>query len=408
MENTNYISTRYAGLIILLASIIGGTSSQGKWTDAVIMIAMLPAVIIGLTNLFDNHLGNVARAMCVAILLILLLQFVPASLGRDLPVFDSDTAVLELWSSNLSRSIHASAIGGCLLGFFLYLTTFTRKQQQSLFKFVFFGLSLNLVITIVQLSYSTKIEIENLLPYTIRMGVFQNENHFASLAYAVIPLLAWRYLIFKNQWPVYFILGALIVFVQLAVGSRSGIVVSACLFALCISVALTIKLDTLWKWPLLAGAAATLIFFAITVDHSSFIDADARAFYHSQTWLIAKNYWLTGTGLGSFFSIWPMFETSGLILPTYITHAHNDHLELFLEIGVVYFPLLAVFLLLVSVTAFRDSLTMMCAVSVMALLVHSLVDYPLRNMAVSVVFVLLCAILFTSRRNAPRTDGQLT
>ena len=100
-----------------------------------------------------------------------------------------------------------------------------------------------------------------------------------------------------------------------------------------------------------------------------------------------------------------MFEPAGAILSTYINHAHNDWIELYLEAGWPALIVLAGFLVWFVKAATTAWLTrsansaidrgLACAasISILVMLLHSLVDYPLRTTALSSLFALCCALL---------------
>ncbi len=86
-----------------------------------------------------------------------------------------------------------------------------------------------------------------------------------------------------------------------------------------------------------------------------------------------------------------------MIYKYYVNHAHNEYLEIFFEGGIFAAGLVAVYLiLLLSALAHnrREPLQRAAFLSVFFLLVHSLVDYPLRTMALAMTFAFMNAIIF--------------
>jgi len=113
-----------------------------------------------------------------------------------------------------------------------------------------------------------------------------------------------------------------------------------------------------------------------------------------------------GSGLGTFVPIYDMYAPRTLLADRFVNHAHDDWLELWLTGGVPALMLAAAFLawfLSAVVTCWRPARPTMLArdilfaraasVAVALLLVHSALDYPLRTLALSVVFALACALL---------------
>ena len=138
----------------------------------------------------------------------------------------------------------------------------------------------------------------------------------------------------------------------------------------------------------------------LTQDSSNLTDISGRDYYFAKSWEIAKQNWLTGTGLGSFFSIWPIYEDTGSLGKEYITHVHNDYIELFLETGISFFILLTIFIALIVRNGLKNEFTQAASISIFAVMIHSFVDYPLRTMAISMVFILTIAIILTNQEEA--------
>ncbi|MFZ5669660.1 MAG: O-antigen ligase family protein [Pseudomonadota bacterium] len=109
-----------------------------------------------------------------------------------------------------------------------------------------------------------------------------------------------------------------------------------------------------------------------------------------------------GAGIGSFPSVYAGAEPVELMSETYFNHAHNDYLEIWLETGV-----LGVFALLAFVvwwvgrsyrvwtlpTTPGRNLARAGSAAILLLLIHSVVDYPTRTLALASVLALSCALL---------------
>jgi O-antigen ligase len=107
----------------------------------------------------------------------------------------------------------------------------------------------------------------------------------------------------------------------------------------------------------------------------------------------ARHYFPVGSGTGSFQTIYHMQEPLGSIGTTFMNHAHSDWLELLLETGIVGIAFTALFLTW-WVVRFRaiwraeepDPFAQAAVIATTAIMLHSLVDYPLRTAALSAVF----------------------
>ncbi len=118
----------------------------------------------------------------------------------------------------------------------------------------------------------------------------------------------------------------------------------------------------------------------------------------------------TGSGLGTFPKIYPLFENPDLVDRAFINHAHNDYVELAVELGLPGLILTISFLAWwwnavrrMWVSPAADMFALAGAVGSASLLVHSLVDYPLRTAAMSSVFAACLALIIVSRRTV---DGE--
>jgi O-antigen ligase len=127
---------------------------------------------------------------------------------------------------------------------------------------------------------------------------------------------------------------------------------------------------------------------------------------------VGGHYGWLGTGAGSFPAVYALHEPSDLVGDRLLNHAHNDWAELAVEFGVLAVPVLIGFVYWLwrcwrsqggdvdaesRRTPARASsihwMRMVAAVVVFQLLLHSLLDYPLRTMTLSVVFVVALAAL---------------
>jgi O-antigen ligase len=117
-----------------------------------------------------------------------------------------------------------------------------------------------------------------------------------------------------------------------------------------------------------------------------------------------------GSGLGSFVKVYRLYESPDRVTPEYVIHAHNDYAELTLELGFAGALLILAFLawwVAAASSAWRMAgggpYARAASVASAAVLVHSLVDFPLRTAAISTAFA-MCLGLLIDRRPAQRQD----
>jgi O-antigen ligase len=111
------------------------------------------------------------------------------------------------------------------------------------------------------------------------------------------------------------------------------------------------------------------------------------------TFRAARAYFPIGSGTASFQPVYHMQEPLASVTTTFMNHAHSDWLELLLETGIVGIAFAALFLAwwVVRVRAIwraeePDPFAQAAVIATAAILLHSVVDYPLRTAALSAVF----------------------
>ena len=131
-------------------------------------------------------------------------------------------------------------------------------------------------------------------------------------------------------------------------------------------------------------------------------DQDGRAAFWHDTWFAARQYWPTGSGVGTFVPVYASVETLDAVGPYYANHAHDDYLELLLETGAAGVAALVLFGaavlrgLVLPMSAEETVMRRCASVAIALILIHSIVDYPLRTLSLITLFGLLLALIFPS------------
>jgi len=148
--------------------------------------------------------------------------------------------------------------------------------------------------------------------------------------------------------------------------------------------------------------AVILIGIRPVIERFSFaaLAHEVRPVYFKNTVEIIKDFPVAGTGLGTYFYAYPMYEKkySGDLLE----HAHNDYLELLAGGGIVGGGLMIVLAFGTLIWLFArwakrsDNLVrgvgLGCLVGIASILIHSLTDFNLHITANAVLFVTLYAL----------------
>ena len=255
------------------------------------------------------------------------------------------------------------------------------------------------------------------------IGSFANSNHFANYIAMTLPLavfLVWRSVPHRSeeahqrpQFAAVFWLVILLVLVTavLASGSRTGAVIGMMVTFFALLLALSAVSKTSRKWYGL-GALVLVLAGLVVVGLNTLVvrfdadrlgvDGNFRWMLVTSSWQAALAFWPTGSGAGSYSAVYPAFEVPGV--RGFAEHAHNDYVELLIEFGLLF----VLFAALVTVLAVRQTfslwrhinhdgggvdaapLQLFCGIGLLAILLHSWVDFNLRIPANAI----LCACLF--------------
>ncbi len=139
---------------------------------------------------------------------------------------------------------------------------------------------------------------------------------------------------------------------------------------------------------------------------------ESRADIWQATLELIRQSFPVGTGLGSFDSVYPLTEAPAGVRSTYVNHAHNDYLQVMLEMGVAGALLVLLFLAWWIAQVFRiwrsrlsTHYARAATIASGALLAHSIVDYPLRTAALSAIFAMCLGLMAQPRREQRSSDA---
>lgn len=376
---------------------LGGGTQQDLWTDHLLQLFMLPALVHGLAGIDETRLTLLAKAFVGLVLLVIAAQFLPVYRAGQVI---NGQVIGEGWGfytpmpeASLDSALFATAV----IGFALYLSRFSDHDQTRLLRFILVGFFVHLIAGTVQLSFDRRATMEGFWPYEIRAGLFANENHFATLIFVLIPLIAWFYLVRVRRVGIYLLVVAIIVAFQFANDSRAGMAISSVLALACLFWMLTPHASFRHKfggWAIVLLAALAVAWLLVPLEQWQ---ADARWDYLPSMLAAIRDHWLTGSGLGTFVTTFPAYEARKAIDHTYVNHAHNDWLEIVLELGIAGALLIVAFFALTFLHAARTPFAQAAFLSILALATHSLVDYPLRTMTNAVLFGFLSAVILSAR-----------
>ena len=387
----------FTGLCICLAMLLGGATTQGQWTDYVLYVAFAPFTLIGLGRIFDSRLPRFGIVVVGLILTVLLFQFLPIphpvnpfQVGK-LPdgALSSGPLVLtssggQYWTPALGAAIQSALFTVSLVGFALFVARLSDFDQARLVRFFVVGTFLNVLTAFIQTSYNSYDSSSLFFPYKVSVGIFANENHFSSLIYCGIILAGFQFIFLNKQKILYFLSVLIFVFILFAYNSRAGMLI-AIIISIPVYLVFASHQNARWR-IILAEVVLISIPFVLLFYRIGDVEDTARQSFNVVTFSAIAHYFPFGSGLGSFVQVYPMFDNAEAIGSAFVNHAHNDWFELLLEFGAA-FPLLVLMILFVVFRAqWRNGLSGMAVLIIIALLLHSVVDYPLRTMALGVIF----------------------
>jgi O-antigen ligase len=262
--------------------------------------------------------------------------------------------------------------------------------------------------------------------YGVGVGFFANGNHMASLLVIAIPFVAAIAAAGKSRnIQRYSALLAILagVVLILAVGIALNGSLAGYLLVLPVTIASAIIVlvsgRRLHTWLAIASALAVLASVAglgASSIGAAKIGQDAQSSVQSRADILATtgkaiaDYMPLGSGLGSFLRVYRLYESPDTVTNEYVVHAHDDYAELALEMGAPGIVLILLFLGWWAAAVWAvwrppgpGPYARAASIASAAVLIHSLVDFPLRTAAISACFA-MCLALLADRRTPQRHD----
>ena len=419
--------------LLIVSVIFGGASRENPLRVMLVELASLPVLYLAVRRLSaQDGWANLAGPICLllAMAAVPLLQLIPLppSVWQGLPLRDTATQVLAaaavtpgwLPFSLTPADTHASLLALVApAAMFLAVQSADADETRALAGLYLVLAVAGLVLGSGQLlsSGSSPFYLYSNTNYGSLVGFFANRNHQASFLLLCLPFAA-VYVARRGRGDrAGLMANAALGFILLAivalgaVHSRAGLILAAPALLGCL--AIIWRSGTGHARPqaiLVAGgsmlaAVGAVLAFAL-VPNLARLSADPGQEVRLQAWPYIQNlatqYLPFGSGIGSFDRVYRNAEPLELVTPTFLNHAHNDYLQLWLEAGwagAAVLTLVVAWLVWVSFKAWRAPIGAMfdlqraASVAVALALAHSFVDYPLRTLTMAVFFAFCCGIL---------------
>lgn len=439
------------GAVLLASLLLGGGTRAGFLADAALQALSIPVLLVAIHRWQHYRTGsreadsvNAALALAAGLVSIHLVQLVPLphELWSWLPARQEVVWSLELIGADrpwLPISVAPDTTWLALLSLIPALAVFAATLQldyasrRQLVTAVVAFAAVSAVLGLLQVVQGPG---SRLRPFEITnvneaVGFFANRNHFAALMYAGLAWLAAMMATggsrdgasaagvskgFIVATTGCFVAALLIFAAILAARSRAGLALMFVAIAGGTAAALTMPTQVARPsrgiWSVLA-AAILVVALSGPLVLSSMLDrlatdptADARLPFGRNTIAAALDFMPFGSGAGSFVPVYATYEKVADATSAYANRAHNDFLEAWLETGAAGMVIVAGFLVWLGLRAHavwrgalpgagRSDVTMAraAAIVVAMLVLHSLVDYPLRTAALSSLLAFCCALL---------------
>ena len=326
----------------------------------------------------------------------------------------------------------------------VFLTTlqlsYAERRQLTLLIIAIGVVSVFVGLTQVAQGQSSPLRFFSITNPTEAVGFFANRNHFAALLYAVLVFAAawaidagfkiqtWNDIRTLSSPRTAALTAIFLVFIVVIAGeamarSRAGLALTMVALLAAFALAFTdprkragAKANKFLSVAIVVAILLSLQFALYRILDRFGTDPleQARTTFGHVTFAAASAFMPFGSGSGTFVPVYQLFERpTDLIADTYVNHAHDDLLEIWLETGIVGPAMICVFLVwwvltamklwrkpAPSVHAFDCTLARAATIVIGLLLAHSLVDYPMRTGAIMAVFAFSCACLIEPVRAA--------
>jgi O-antigen ligase len=437
-----------AALYLLLCLLLGGASAAGAIANGLLQILAVGLIVAALWTKPDDGRQPAARsliwlALAFAAYVLLTLVPLPASLWSGLPFREHVASGYRLMGMelpsiplSLARSNTVASLLSLLppAAVFLMAVRLGHSERRALALLVVVFACLSIILGAFQLvgGEGSPLRFYEITNRGRSVGFFSNANHLVTLLLCAIPLVGFlaargrrrsssdrgghTLLMLSFALGVFLLVGILI--------ARSlagyGLLLPAGLAAFLVYKRSAGSLRLPW---LIGGGVVVAVFVVLAMagplNDQSLSEkegsASSRAEFAENTLDAIADSFPAGTGLGSFQTVYRLYEDPERNDRSYTNHAHDDYLEIVLELGIAGILFVLLFIawwIRRSITAwFSDfegaGLARASSAIVLIVLLHSLADYPIRTSAIAAVVALACAFLVlppVARRKPAETE----
>ncbi len=441
-------------LLLLLALVFGGGTRPDLFSDLIVQLAAVPAIIFALARgrlaqLIDLQRSWVLLISLVVVVPLIFLLPLPIAVWQGLPgraeLLDAQrVAGLShgyLRALSLDTTATWAALRALLPGIAIALLApqLDDRWRRRLLMLVVLGAVFTVPLGLAQLNGGAISPLRFYVPTNVldAVGLFANRNHFAALLVSSLLLTAGFLLEelsdkravaarFRLRALIFVLIGCVLLFGLALSRSRAGLGLAG--LGLIGVAILGWRIAGRRMLPWIIGGAFLALILVFQVGFVWIIERIGQLFAGDHRWLIlsasldlARDFAWVGVGPGGFPAAYAAFEPITAVGAKIVNHAHNDWLEWWIEAGFV-LPLVALafamWLRSSSVILFNaiaakapDQLYRQGAwLAVIVGILHAGFDYQLRSTTNLCVFVLCCACLVQrppSRAHVPKARPRL-
>ncbi len=394
--STTRLLNWYAGGLILAALILGGGTTTGLWSDHIVQFLCLPALGFALFRPAPR-LGRMIGLLPFGVLIAFVLQLAGtlAHIGTDPLDMVAGNGLLP-GTRAMDQTIENLSYALVYILLFYFFSGLSKSGQKTLVSFLLIGTFIAALVAFFQYISTRPAESLGFLPFDASAAFFANRNHFGTLIFISIPFLISHLFEVNRKLP--WVAIFFVIFFQFVIGSLAGAGLS--IFAVGFSFLIIANRGRRHFFLLGIAICVSLAMLAWNFNRlygDEHLREFGRLVFYKNTLTAIAEYIPFGSGFGSFRLVYASFIQPEGIYHRFVNHAHNDWLELLLEGGALSLLLMAIYTIALvrQWKHARDSgLSRSALCAIIFILLHSVVDYPLRTMAIGVIFMALNAIYF--------------
>ena len=423
-------------MFVIIAALLGGGGSRFPMQEMLVYLAALPALYCALIHAEDSadtkHL-RFAKMLILGVVGMIILQIIPLPpfIWQSLPGRETlaeasallgQADVWRPWSINPERSLAAALYIIVPATAFWSVASLSAENQIRLIFCILAVAAVHIMVSAGQaLSGGDSFYMYQTTHKGLPIGIFANRNHaaiFFLLCLILSPAIFAHRLssapLFRQMllWGLAIILVAAI----LATSSRAITVLTG----LSLVIMALFSVPQKYKKKGVLGVLALAIFGALAVVIAWWNNSlgnlqdlgerfeqsdDHRYEFWPEALSTAAHYFPFGSGTGTFDEAFRSQETLDIVGTHFVNHAHNDYIEMVIENG-IFGALIIIAAIAVLIPALRyafrrhnagklSDLPLLGAWAMLIIGLHSLVDYPLRSLAIATLFGAIAAIIMS-------------